>query len=118
MKKERQEKEKTEAEAQAYLREAAIKSLEAKGLLEDLKVYNGDTHDAMTPERQEKLIEEEMKKLAEPSKQSKEEIALQALKKLGYISPKKTINDLKPYERDALLAQMRITNEETSNKKR
>lgn len=98
-------------------RKRAIEELKLNGAF-DSQYYehNGDIRDGMTSERVENMISQKMKEMGTQKNLSKNEQALQDLKDLGYMREDATLKDLKPYEHDALLAQMRINSRAEAEK--
>ena len=63
----------------------------------------------MTASRKEELIQRKIQELKRKDDVTKQEQALQDLRDEGYIKREDaTLENLKPFERDALYAQMRI----------
>lgn len=99
-----------EAEVANAIRRRAVKELEMEGAFESEYYEAGlDVKDGMTASRKEELIQRKIQELKRKDDVTKQEQALQDLRDEGYIKREDaTLENLKPFERDALYAQMRI----------
>lgn len=92
------------------LRQRAIEELEMQNAFAPDYYESGlDVKNSMTSDRKEELIQRKMNELKNKDKITKQEQALRDLKEQGFLKrDDATLSNLKPFEHDALLAQMRI----------
>lgn len=117
---EQKQNKEAEKDTQINLRIAAIKELELENAFNpNYEEKNGDIRDTITKEQKEELIKEKMSEISSRKNLSLEEMALFDLKRLGYIKREDaTLSNLKPFEKEALLAQIRLYNEVYQNRQK